>query len=145
MRFANSFVRCVANPRWGAPRVHGEFLKLGMDVAQTTVATYMAKRRRPPSQGWRTFVHDHADAIASIDMFVVPTISFGLLYELLIAPRLQYHRPHRRRHKRLHTRICNQQKQGRCRTARAFVANLGRATPSICSSLSFRQGQARGI
>jgi hypothetical protein len=55
-----------------------------MDVGQTTVAKYMAKRRRPPSQGWRTFVHNHADAIASIDMFVVPTISFGLLYGLLI-------------------------------------------------------------
>ena len=55
-----------------------------MDVGHTTVAKYMAKRRRPPSQGWRTFVHNHADAIASIDMFVVPTISFGLLYGLLI-------------------------------------------------------------
>ena len=74
----------VANPLWGAPRIHGELLKLGMDVGQTTVAKYMAKRRRPPSQGWRTFVHNHADAIASIDMFVVPTISFGLLYGLLI-------------------------------------------------------------
>ena len=63
----------VANPLWGAPRIHGELLKLGMDVGQ-----------RPPSQGWRTFVHNHADAIASIDMFVVPTISFGLLYGLLI-------------------------------------------------------------
>ena len=74
----------VANTLWGAPRIHGELLKLGMDVGQTTVAKYMAKRRRPPSQGWRTFVHNHADAIASIDMFVVPTISFGLLYGLLI-------------------------------------------------------------
>jgi hypothetical protein len=74
----------VANPLWGAPRIHGELLKLGMDVGQTTVAKYMAKRRRPPSQGWRTFVHNHADAIASIDMFVVPTISFRLLYGLLI-------------------------------------------------------------
>jgi transposase InsO family protein len=74
----------VANPLWGAPRIQGELLKLGMDVGQTTVAKYMAKRRRPPSQGWRTFAHNHADAIASIDMFVVPTISFGLLYGLLI-------------------------------------------------------------
>jgi hypothetical protein len=74
----------VANPLWGAPRIHGELLKLGMDVGQTTVAKSKAKRRRPPSQGWRTFVHDHADAIASIDMFVVPTISFGLSYGLLI-------------------------------------------------------------
>jgi transposase InsO family protein len=74
----------VANPLWGAPRIHGELLKLGIDVGQTTVAKYMARRRRPPSQGWRTFIHNHADAIASIDMFVVPTISFGLLYGLLI-------------------------------------------------------------
>ena len=67
----------VANPLWGAPRIHGELLKLGMDVGQTTVAKYMAKRRRPPSQGWRTVVHNHADAIASIDMFVVPTSRLG--------------------------------------------------------------------
>jgi transposase InsO family protein len=63
---------------------HGELLKLGIDVGQTTVAKYMARRRRPPSQGWRTFVHNHAGAIAAIDLFVVPTISFGLLYGLLI-------------------------------------------------------------
>jgi hypothetical protein len=66
----------VANPLWGAPRIHGELLKLGIDVGQTTVAKYMAKRRRPPSQGWKTFLRNHADGIASIDMFVVPTISF---------------------------------------------------------------------
>jgi transposase InsO family protein len=74
----------VANPLWGAPRIHGELLKLGIDVGQTTVAKYMARRRRPPSQGWKAFLHNHADAIASIDMFVVPTISFRLLYGLLI-------------------------------------------------------------
>ena len=74
----------IANPLWGAPRIHGELLKLGIDVGQTTVAQYMAKRRRPPSQGWRTFLHNHADGIASMDLFVVPTISFRLLYGLLI-------------------------------------------------------------
>jgi hypothetical protein len=74
----------IANPLWGAPRVHGELLKLGIDVGQTTVAKYMAKRRRPPSQGWRTFLNNHADGIASMDLFVVPTISFRLLYGLLI-------------------------------------------------------------
>src|SRR5271167_1519960 len=73
-----------ANPLWGAPRIHGELLKLGIDVGQTTVAKYMAKHRRPPSQGWRTFLHNHADGIASMDLFVVPTISFRLLYGLLI-------------------------------------------------------------
>ena len=74
----------LANPLWGAPRIHGELLKLGIDIGQTSVAKYMARRRRPPSQGWRTFLLNHADGIASIDLFVVPTISFRLLYGLLI-------------------------------------------------------------
>ena len=54
----------IANPLWGAPRIHGELLKLGIDVGQTTVAKYMARRRRGPSQGWRTFLRNHADGIA---------------------------------------------------------------------------------
>jgi transposase InsO family protein len=74
----------LANPLWGAPRIHGELLKLGIDVGQTTVAKYMARGRRPPSQGWKTFLDNHADGIASMDLFVVPTISFRLLYGLLI-------------------------------------------------------------
>jgi hypothetical protein len=74
----------IANPLWGAPRIHGELLKLGIDVGQTTVAKYMARRRRPPSQGWRTFLRNHADGIASMDLFVVPTFSFRVLYGLLI-------------------------------------------------------------
>jgi hypothetical protein len=74
----------LANPLWGAPRIHGELLKLGIDIGQTTVAKYMARRRRPPSQGWRTFLRNHADGIAAMDLFVVPTISFRLLYGLLI-------------------------------------------------------------
>src|SRR5712692_9065869 len=74
----------LANPLWGAPRIHGELLKLGIDVGQTSVAKYMARRRRPPSQGWTTFLRNHADGIAAMDLFVVPTISFRLLYGLLI-------------------------------------------------------------
>ena len=74
----------IANPFWGAPRIHGELLKLGIDVSQATVAKYMAKARRPPSQGWRMFLHNHADGIASMDLFVVPTVSFRLLYGILI-------------------------------------------------------------
>jgi transposase InsO family protein len=74
----------MANPLWGAPRIHGELLKLGIDVGQTSVAKYMARRRGPPSQGWKTFLRNHADGIASMDIFVVPTISFRLLYGLLI-------------------------------------------------------------
>jgi len=74
----------LANPLWGAPRIHGELLKLGIAVGQTSVAEYMAQRRGPPSQGWRTFMRNHADGIAAMDLFVVPTISFRLLYGLLI-------------------------------------------------------------
>ena len=66
------------------PRIHGELLKLGIDIGQTSVDEYMVRRRDPPSQGWRTFLRNHADGIAAMDMFVVPTISFRLLYGLLI-------------------------------------------------------------
>jgi hypothetical protein len=75
---------CIANPLWGAPRIHGELLKLGIDVGQTSVAKYMTRRRGPPSQGRKTFLRNHADGIVAIDPFVVPTISFRLLYGLLI-------------------------------------------------------------
>jgi transposase InsO family protein len=74
----------IANPLWGAPRIHGELLKLGIDVGPTSVAKYMARRSGPPSQGWKTFLHNHADGIAAMDLFVVPTISFRLLYGPLI-------------------------------------------------------------
>ena len=66
----------LANPLWGAQRMHGELVKLGIDVGQTSVTKYMARRRRPPSQGWRTFLRNHADGIVAMDLFVVPTISF---------------------------------------------------------------------
>jgi hypothetical protein len=74
----------LANPIWGAPRIHGELLKLGINVGQSSVAKYMARQRRLPSQGWKAFLRNHADGIASMDLFVVPTISFRLLYGLLI-------------------------------------------------------------
>jgi hypothetical protein len=80
----------VANPLWGSATDYGELLKLGIDVGQTTVAKYMARKRRPPSQGWKTFLRDHADCIASIDLFVVLTISLRLLYALLV---LRHSRP----------------------------------------------------
>src|SRR6202021_2914091 len=74
----------IANPLWGAPRIHGELLKLGIEIGQTSVAKYMARRRAPPSQGWKTFLRNHAEGIAAMDLFVVPTISFRPLYGLLI-------------------------------------------------------------
>ena len=72
------------NPLWGAPRIHGELLKLGFEVAQSTVSKYMAKRRGPPSQGWRTFLRNHADAIAAIDLCVVPTLTFERLFTFVV-------------------------------------------------------------
>src|SRR5215510_1419515 len=73
-----------ANSLWGAPRIHGELLKLGFDVAQSTVAKYMVRRRGPPSQGWKTFLRNHVPHIGAIDLFVVPTVGFKLLYGLVI-------------------------------------------------------------
>src|SRR6204780_3847485 len=74
----------VENPLWGAPRIHGELLKLGFEVAQSSVAKYMVKRRGPPSQGWQTFLRNHAPDIAAMDLFVVPTLGFDLLYAFVI-------------------------------------------------------------
>src|ERR1035437_10091047 len=74
----------IENPLWGAPRIHGELLKLGFKIAQSSVAKYMVKRRGPPSQEWRTFLCNHAPDIAAMDLFVVPTIGFSLLYAFVI-------------------------------------------------------------
>src|SRR4030095_1630103 len=67
-----------ANPRWGAPRIHGELLKLGIDVSQATVAKYMGRRRQPPSQTWQTFLRNHVGQIVAGDFFVVPTATLRL-------------------------------------------------------------------
>jgi len=72
------------NPLWGAPRIHGELLKLGIDIAQSTVAKYMLRRHGPRSPGWQAFLRYHTAHIAGIDLFVVPTIGFKLLYGLII-------------------------------------------------------------
>jgi transposase InsO family protein len=72
------------NSLWGAPRIHGELLKLGFEVGQSSVAKYMVKRYGPPSQGWRAFLRNHAPDIAAMHLFVVPTIGFNLLYVLVI-------------------------------------------------------------
>jgi len=73
-----------ANTGWGAPRIHGELLKLGFDVCQRTVGRLMPRRRKPPSQTWRTFLDNHVKDIASMDFFVVPTVTFQLLYVLVV-------------------------------------------------------------
>src|ERR1700719_3100799 len=73
-----------ANPLWGAPRIHGELSKLGIEVAQSTVAKYLPRLRKPPSQTWRTFLTNHMEQMASIDFFVVPTATFRVLIVFVV-------------------------------------------------------------
>ena len=75
---------CRENPGWGAPRIHGELLKLGIDIGESSVSKYMVRCRKPPSQTWRTFLESHADQLVSIDFFTVPTIRFQVLYVFLV-------------------------------------------------------------
>ena len=74
----------LENPLWGATKIHGELLKLGIQLAQSTVSLYMVPRRGRPLQTWKTFLHNHAEGIASIDFFVVPTIGFQQLFACLV-------------------------------------------------------------
>jgi len=73
-----------SNVLWGAPRLHGELLKLGIELSQATVAKYMVKQRKPPSQTWRTFLENHVKQLVSVDFFVVPTVSFRILYVFVV-------------------------------------------------------------
>jgi transposase InsO family protein len=74
----------LANPLWGAPRIHGELLKLGIDIGETSVGKYIVRNRKPPSQTWRTFLENHVNTTVSIDFFTVPTIRFQVLYVFLV-------------------------------------------------------------
>ena len=74
----------LSNPRWGAPRIHGELLKLGIEICETSVAHYMARRRRPPSQTWRTFLENHLHQLVAVDFFVVPTLTFRVLFVFVV-------------------------------------------------------------
>jgi len=74
----------TANATWGAPRIHGELLKLGIEVSQATVAKYMVRRSKPPSQTWRTLLENHVKEMVSVDFFVVPTSSFRVLFVFLV-------------------------------------------------------------
>ncbi len=75
---------CRENPIWGAPRIHGELLKLGIDIGETSVSKHMVHRRKPPSQTWRTFLANHLTSLVSVDLFTVPTIRFQILYVFLV-------------------------------------------------------------
>jgi len=72
------------NPGWGAPRLHGELLRLGIDIGETSVSKYLVRRRKPPSQTWRTFLQNHLQDLVSVDFFTVPTIRFQVLYVFLV-------------------------------------------------------------
>ncbi len=74
----------LANPLWGAPRVHGELLKLGFDISQRSVARLMPRRRKPPSQSWKTFLENHVADLASVDFFIVPTVTFRILFVFVV-------------------------------------------------------------
>ncbi len=74
----------LANPFWGAPRIHGELLKLGIEISETTVAKYMPRSRRPPSQSWRAFLDNHLKDLVSIDFFTVPSATFHVLFVLIV-------------------------------------------------------------
>ena len=75
---------CRENPTWGAPRIHGELLELGLDIGESSVTKYMLRVHKPPSQTWRTFLENHVSQLASIDFFAVPTIRFQVLYVFLV-------------------------------------------------------------
>src|SRR5271169_3519140 len=75
---------CRENPLWGAPRIHGELLKLGIDIGESSVSKYMVRSHKPPSQTWRTFLENHLTQMVSIDFFTVPTIRFQVLYVFLV-------------------------------------------------------------
>ena len=74
----------LENPLWGAPHIHGELLKLGYDICETSIAKYMVRRPSPPSQTWQTFIQNHMAEIVAIDFFTVPTVTFKTLYVFLV-------------------------------------------------------------
>ena len=75
---------CRENPTWGAPRIHGELLKLGIDIGETSVSKYLVRSRKPPSQTWRTFLQNHVAPLVSVDFFTLPTMRFQVLYVFLV-------------------------------------------------------------
>ena len=123
-----------ANPRWGAPRIHGELLTLGIDVCQATGAKYLVRGRRPPSQTWRTFLRNHVGQIVAADFFVVPTATYRLLFVLVLLA-------HDRRRIR-HVAVTAHQPPGRPNTsARPF---RGTKRLDTCSTIAITRSTACG-
>ncbi len=84
----------VQNPLWGGPRIHSELLKLGIDVSQATVSKHMLRTPRRPDPGWETFLRNHMNCIASVDFFVVPTVTFKVLFVLVVLSHARRHVVH---------------------------------------------------
>ena len=84
----------LANSLWGAPRVHGELLKLGINLSQATVAKYMVRQRKPPSQTWQAFLNNHIKDLVAVDFFTVPTVSFRVLYVFVVLAHDRRHHIH---------------------------------------------------
>jgi len=95
-----------ANPLWGAPRIHGELLKLGIDLSQTTVAKYMIRHPKPPSPSWRTFLDNHLRDLVSIDFFTVPTVTFRILFVFLVLSHGRRRIVHFKRAENVRNEIC---------------------------------------
>jgi putative transposase len=74
----------TANPYWGAPRIHWELLKLGVEISERTVSRLMPKNGKPPSQTWRAFLNNHVQDLVSVDFFTVPTVSFRVLFVFVV-------------------------------------------------------------
>src|SRR5215475_14440504 len=85
-RETRDFIRTISrnNPLWGAPRIHGELLKLGIKISEASVAKYMVRHPKPPSQTWRTFLANHVSQLVSIDFFTVHTIWFEILFVFVV-------------------------------------------------------------
>jgi hypothetical protein len=88
----------AANPLWGAPRIHGELLKLGLQISERTVSRLLPRKRRPPSQSWKAFLNNHVSELVSVDFFTVPTATFRVLFVLVLLA-------HRRR-RVIHFNVC---------------------------------------
>ena len=109
---------CRANPLWGAPRIHGELLKLGIDVSEATVSRYMLRRRGPPSQSWRSFLDNHSRELISMDFFTVPSATLARI-------RLCRHNAEHLAHDR---RTAGKQKSQRIRNAQILIQDIYKTT-----------------
>jgi len=124
------------NPTWGAPRIHGELLKLAIHVSESSVAKYMVRHPKPPSQTWRTFLSNHASQLVSVDFFTVPTISFHILYAFIVLS-------HNRRHI-LHFNV-TAHPTAKWTSQQIVEAFPSTARPGICCGITIKSTDANSV